>query len=94
MDRHGGEAGFGAGDSVKSDIDRFGGKGRMASIWARQERAKQHSAELAPVIAELQAGGVSTLQEIAVALNERGIPAARGGRWSAVQVRRVLARIA
>ena len=30
----------------------------------------------------------------AAALDERGIPTPQGGTWSAVQVRRVLARIA
>ena len=29
---------------------------------------------------------------IAAALNARGVPAARGGQWRAIQVRRVLAR--
>jgi hypothetical protein len=30
------------------------------------------------------------LRAIAAGLNERGIPAARGGKWSAVQVSRLL----
>ncbi|WP_348642433.1 recombinase family protein [Methylobacterium sp. WL2] len=33
----------------------------------------------------------SSLGGIAAALNARGIPAARGGAWTATQVRRVLA---
>ena len=49
-------------------------------------------AELAPVIADTRASGAVSLREIAAELNGRGIPAARGGAWSAVQVRRVLAR--
>jgi hypothetical protein len=39
---------------------------------------------------ELQAGGATSLRAIAAGLEERGIPAARGGKWSAVQVARVL----
>jgi hypothetical protein len=35
-------------------------------------------------------GGLSSLRAIAAGLEERGIPAARGGKWSAVQVARVL----
>jgi len=76
---------------MKTGVDRFASKGRQTSIRVRQERARQRAAELAPIIAELQAGGVTTLKAIADALNERGIPTARGGRWSAVQVSRVIA---
>jgi hypothetical protein len=48
----------------------------------------------APIIAELQAGGVTSLVGIAAALNERGIPTARGwGEWTATQVTRVLERL-
>lgn len=78
---------------MRTGTDRFGGKGRLASIQARREQANQLAAELAPTIAEVQAGGAATLQEIATALNERDITAARGGRWSAVQVRRLLAKL-
>jgi len=39
---------------------------------------------------ELQAGGAMSLRAIAAGLEERGIPAARGGKWSAVQVMRLL----
>jgi len=47
------------------------------------------------VIRELQANGVTSLAGIAAALNERGIPTASGqGPWQAVQVSRVLARLA
>jgi DNA invertase Pin-like site-specific DNA recombinase len=57
------------------------------------ERANERATDLAPTIAELQAAGIRSLRGIAAALNERGIPAARGrGEWSAVQVSRALAR--
>jgi hypothetical protein len=39
---------------------------------------------------QLQAGGCESLRAIAAGLEERGIPAARGGKWSAVQVARLL----
>jgi len=38
----------------------------------------------------LQAADFESLRAIAAALNERGIPAARGGSWSAMQVARLL----
>jgi len=51
------------------------------------------AADIAPVIAELQASGAASLRAIADGLNARKIPAARGnGEWSAVQVKRVLER--
>jgi hypothetical protein len=41
----------------------------------------------------VQAAGATSLQAIADGLNGRGIPAARGGAWSATQVLRVLAHL-
>jgi hypothetical protein len=57
-------------------------------------RATDKAAAYAPVIRELQAAGVTSLGGIARALNERGIPTARGrGTWQAVEVSRMLARL-
>jgi DNA invertase Pin-like site-specific DNA recombinase len=57
------------------------------------ERVNERATDLAPTIAELQAAGVRSLRGIAAALNQYGIPVARGhGEWSAVQVSRALAR--
>jgi len=41
-------------------------------------------------VKELQAAGFESLRAIAEGLDERGIPAARGGKWSAVRVARLL----
>jgi hypothetical protein len=61
----------------------------------RVARADARAADLAPLIAELRAAGVTTLQGIADGLNRSGIPTPRGrGEWQAPQVRRVLARLA
>jgi Recombinase len=40
-------------------------------------------------IEALRAEGITSATGIAKALNERGIPTARGGRWQAVQVQRL-----
>ncbi|CAO4172288.1 recombinase family protein [Methylorubrum extorquens] len=69
-------------------------KGREVSLQVRQDQAARRSADLAPIIAEIRAAGATSLRQVADALNARGIPTARGGRWSAVQVQRVLARAA
>jgi hypothetical protein len=49
-------------------------------------------ADLAPILVEIQAEGRSSLRQIAAGLNARNIRTARGGQWSAVQVKRVLDR--
>jgi DNA invertase Pin-like site-specific DNA recombinase len=54
--------------------------------------AAQRAADLAPVIAELQASGATSLRAIAAGLNSRNIPTANGETWSATQVMRVLSR--
>jgi hypothetical protein len=62
---------------------------------ARTARAVARAAGLAPIIAELQARGVTSLIGIAAALNERGVPTPAGrGLWHAAQVARVLKRLA
>ncbi|BAQ49245.1 resolvase domain-containing protein (plasmid) [Methylobacterium aquaticum] len=76
---------------MKTGIDRFAAKGRQTSIHTRQKRANQQATYLAPIIAEAQAGGASTLQAIADVLTARGLTTTRGGRWSPTAVTRVLA---
>lgn len=69
-------------------------KVRAKGVAARQQRAEARATDIAPVIKELQAAGVTSLRAIAAQLNERGIPTARGeGQWQAAQVARVLAAI-
>lgn len=61
---------------------------------ARQaQRAGERAQDLAPVIAAVREDGAASLRQIAAALDDRGIPAARGGVWSAAQVRGFLAGI-
>jgi DNA invertase Pin-like site-specific DNA recombinase len=68
---------------------------RRSSMAARKAKADARAADLAPVIDELKAAGITSLKGIAKALTERGISAARGGEaWTATQVSRVLARLA
>lgn len=68
---------------------------RKAARAAVKARTDARAADLAPVIAELNAAGVTSLADLARALTERGIPTARGAaEWSAVQVSRVVERLA
>lgn len=59
---------------------------------ARIVAADQRAADLAPVIKALFSEGTRSLRSIASSLNERGITAPRGGRWSGAQVRNVIRR--
>jgi DNA invertase Pin-like site-specific DNA recombinase len=64
-------------------------KNAAASIKANADR---QAANVIPIIREIQRTGVSTLRDLADALNARGIPTSRGGRWYATSVRNVLSR--
>ena len=58
---------------------------------AKAAKADKRAADLLPLILPMKAGGAS-LRQIADGLNRRGVPAPRGGDWSAVAVKRVLDR--
>ncbi|MDR6302570.1 DNA invertase Pin-like site-specific DNA recombinase [Nitrobacter vulgaris] len=71
-----------------------GNKCRALATEALKARAGSRAADLAPIIDDLQAAGKTSLRDIAQGLNDAGIPTARGtGKWSAVQVQRVLNRL-
>jgi hypothetical protein len=61
---------------------------------ARTARAYRAAADLAPVIAELRAAGITSLSDIAAALDARHIPTPGGaGHWHPAQVSRLLKRL-
>ena len=61
----------------------------VVSIVAGADRL---AANVVPIIREMQRAGMSTLRDIAEALNARGVPTARGGLWYASTVRNILTR--
>lgn len=65
---------------------------RARSVASRTAKATDRASVVEPIITELRAAGAVSLRELATGLNARGVPTARGGEWSAVQVQRVLAR--
>jgi DNA invertase Pin-like site-specific DNA recombinase len=68
---------------------------RAAGRAATANQAKARAKDLEPIIAELRQAGVTSLGRIAKELTTRNIPTAWGGTvWAAVQVSRVLSRIA
>jgi DNA invertase Pin-like site-specific DNA recombinase len=66
---------------------------RKRATAARKEIADRYSANVLPVIREIQASGIKSLRGVARALAARGIPTARGGAWTPVQVSDSLRRI-
>lgn len=68
---------------------------REAAAAAKAARAEMKATLLSPIIADLRDAGITSANGIAKALTERSIPTARGGsQWSAVQVQRVVQRLA
>ncbi len=63
-----------------------------AGVKVSKAVADQFAANVAPVIADIQRAGVTTLQGIADALNARGVKTARGRQWYAGTVRLVMRR--
>lgn len=62
------------------------------NVEERQQAAKTFAEKLMPVLSGLQAAGLSQSQQVA-RLNEIGITAPRGGRWSRTQLQRTLKRL-
>ena len=56
----------------------------------RVEDAQRWALNILPVVNAIRDEGACTLQEIADALNARGVTALRGGAWTSMQVWRLL----
>jgi hypothetical protein len=72
----------------------FTDEARAAGGRVNKARADARAAVLAPIVAELQAGGAWSLRTLAAALNARRIPTPRGCKWQPGNVARLLARLA
>ena len=55
-----------------------------------RKRAEQHSANIMPIIVEIQAAGVSSYRGIARALTARGLKTLRNAEWGPQQVKNVM----
>jgi DNA invertase Pin-like site-specific DNA recombinase len=66
--------------------------GTARSAVVNRVKAQDQARDLAGILAELRAGGATSLRQIAAGLNDQRIPTARGGIWRATQVSRLLAR--
>jgi DNA invertase Pin-like site-specific DNA recombinase len=65
---------------------------RGAAVIAVKAEADRAASNVLPIISEIRKSGAMSLRAIAEALNARGIPTPRGGRWYAMSVRNALAR--
>lgn len=59
---------------------------------ANRMQAQQFASNVLPIVDSVRAAGISSLAAIADALNARGIATARGGRWHAATVGRLIER--
>jgi len=68
-------------------------EGRAKGRRVRSIKARERAEDLRATLVEMQERGVASLRGLALALNREDIRAPRGGPWSPVQVKRVLARL-
>jgi DNA invertase Pin-like site-specific DNA recombinase len=72
---------------------RKAAKGNSAAIAKVKADAADHAHDLAPVVADIQAAGMTSLAAIAAELNARHIQTRRGGEWHPSSVSNLLRRI-
>jgi DNA invertase Pin-like site-specific DNA recombinase len=65
---------------------------RGAPVLVVKAEADRAASNVLPIISEIRKSGAMSLRAVAEALNARGIPTPRGGRWYAMSVRNALAR--
>jgi len=75
-----------------ADSLRRAGKGGVALRAAVSANTAAFAADLAPVLADIQAAGHTSLRSIAAELTARGIRTRREGRWGVGNVKRLLER--
>jgi DNA invertase Pin-like site-specific DNA recombinase len=69
----------------RTNLAEAGAKGREAN----RRQAEAFAANVLPIIREIEATGVRTLEGVAAALNARSVHTARGGAWHATTVRNI-----
>jgi Recombinase len=72
---------------------------RAAKLWTAIESVSalpglDLNVNVLPIVRAIQASGLTTLRDIAAALNARGVRTARGGQWHSSTVHNLLTRCA
>jgi DNA invertase Pin-like site-specific DNA recombinase len=65
---------------------------RILGRAANKSNADRFAQNTLPIVRQIQASGITTLRGIANSLAARGVPTARGGAWTPVQVSNLLRR--
>jgi DNA invertase Pin-like site-specific DNA recombinase len=65
---------------------------RIGAVETLKAGADARAANVLPVVRDIQAAGITSLNAIASTLNARGVPTARGGMWTHQGVKNLLAR--
>lgn len=73
----------------RTNLEEAQAKGRAVQA----SQAQQFAENVHPIVQQIRGAGMITLRQIAGALNARGIRTARGGEWSAAQVKFILDRV-
>jgi hypothetical protein len=68
-------------------------KARAAAQRQLSAQANFRASLLLPIIEDLNVAGITSMRDVAAALNKRDVGTARGGRWSARQVKSLMKRI-
>jgi hypothetical protein len=68
------------------------GEAQAKGASANRAAADAFTANVLPIVRQIEAAGATTHRAIAAALNARGIRTARGGAWYSPTVRNLLAR--
>jgi DNA invertase Pin-like site-specific DNA recombinase len=68
------------------------GEAAAAGRKVQTQEADRFARTMMPIVEALQASGVTSLRGLAIALNNRGVRTARGGRWQVSNVRNLLSR--
>ena len=81
------------GNPNETEALRRAGKGAVALREAASANADRFAERLAPVLADIRAGGHVSLRAVAAELNLRGMSTRRGAAWQVWNVRNQLVRL-
>jgi DNA invertase Pin-like site-specific DNA recombinase len=75
--------------AIPSRIEEQKAAARLGAA-VNRDQAQQFARNVLPIVSSIRAAGIQSLSAIAEALNARGITTARGGRWHAATVSRLI----
>ena len=67
--------------------------GNSEAVAAIKRKAQEHAANLRSIVDDIRDQGITSIRKITDELNERDVPAPRGGEWQPTMVVRLLDRL-